>query len=175
MTTYAHVFETPPDRVFVAVDETGALLRVNFLDGRSPEELADGIGDDVEWCPRRCRDARGEIEAYFAGERSRLDLPTAASGTDFQRAVWSEVRKIPFGETASYGEVAKRLGRPGASRAVGRANATNPICLVVPCHRVIGADGSLTGFGGGIETKRALLELEAGVRQAELPGLARRA
>ena len=88
--------------------------------------------------------------------------PLAPAGTDFQLRVWQELQRIPYGESVSYGELAARIGRPGAARAVGLANGRNPIAVIVPCHRVIGADGSLTGFGGGIERKRALLELEAG-------------
>lgn len=87
-------------------------------------------------------------------------MPLAARGTDFQRAVWAELSRIPFGETRSYGEIARRIGKPTSVRAVGAANGANPISLIVPCHRVIGADGSLTGFGGGLEMKRLLLERE---------------
>jgi len=161
MKTYLNVFESAYDQLLIGVDENGALVRLTFLFGREPNELIRGLGGDVEWSESHCLEAQQEIEAYFNGERSTFDVETAAKGTEFQQSVWREVQKIPFGETSSYGEVAERLGRPGASRAVGRANATNPICLVVPCHRVVGANGSLTGFDGGIETKRALLELEA--------------
>lgn len=98
-----------------------------------------------------------QLRAYFAGELRRFDLPLRFAGTAFQNAVWSALRHIPYGETLSYGELARRVGRPTASRAVGAANAANPLPIVVPCHRVIGADGSLTGFGGGVETKRTLL------------------
>jgi methylated-DNA-[protein]-cysteine S-methyltransferase len=104
-----------------------------------------------------------QLEQYFAGERTEFDLELALTGTEFERRVWDEVRAIPYGSTATYAEIAARIGRPGACRAVGRANALNPIALVVPCHRVIGSDGSLTGYAGGIEMKRALLELEARV------------
>src|SRR3954447_10800745 len=102
-----------------------------------------------------------QLEQYFAGERTSFDLELALEGTEFERRVWAEVRAIPYGSTASYAEIAARIGRPGACRAVGRANALNPIAVVVPCHRVVGSDGSLTGYAGGIEMKRALLELEA--------------
>ena len=103
-----------------------------------------------------------QLDAYGQGRRTRFELPLAAPGSPFQRAVWEALVTIPFGETVSYGELAARLGRPGAARAVGRANATNPIALVVPCHRVIGASGALTGYAGGIELKRALLDFERG-------------
>jgi methylated-DNA-[protein]-cysteine S-methyltransferase len=102
------------------------------------------------------------IAAYFSGDLHAIDdLPTRTGGTPFQRAVWTALRQIPCGSTASYGEVARRIGRPAAVRAVGLANNANPIGIVVPCHRVIGADGSLTGYGGGLERKRWLLEHEA--------------
>lgn len=104
-----------------------------------------------------------QLEAFFAGERATFDLPLAASGTPFQQTVWRALLDIPYGETESYGALAARLGRPGAARAVGLANGRNPISIVVPCHRVVGASGSLTGYGGGLEAKRALLGLEAGV------------
>jgi len=105
--------------------------------------------------------ARAQLAEYFSGDRVEFDLPLAAEGTDFQRKVWRELCRIPYGETISYGDLARRIGQPGAARAVGLANGSNPLPIVVPCHRVIGADGSLTGFGGGIERKRWLLAHEA--------------
>lgn len=117
-------------------------------------------GDDSP-AAERCLDrAAAQLQEYFAGTRRRFDLPLAATGTDFQRAVWAGLLTIPYGATLSYGELARRIGRPRAVRAVGAANGANPISIVVPCHRVIGADGSLTGFGGGLPAKAALLELE---------------
>ena len=101
-----------------------------------------------------------QLAEYFGGERRRFDVPLGARGTEFQRHVWDELTKIEFGRTCSYGEIARRLGKPGASRAVGLANGSNPISIIVPCHRVIGADGSLTGYGGGIERKQWLLRHE---------------
>jgi methylated-DNA-[protein]-cysteine S-methyltransferase len=101
-----------------------------------------------------------QLEQYFAGERTEFDLDVELEGTPFERRVWDEVRAIPYGETATYAEIAERIGRPGACRAVGRANGRNPVALIVPCHRVIGSDGSLTGYAGGLEMKRALLDLE---------------
>jgi methylated-DNA-[protein]-cysteine S-methyltransferase len=103
---------------------------------------------------------RDQLDEYFAGERLEFDLPLRMEGSPFQREVWAALREIPYGETVSYGELARRIGRPDASRAVGLANGRNPISIVVPCHRVIGASGSLTGYGGGIERKRFLLDLE---------------
>lgn len=107
-------------------------------------------------------EAREQLELYFQGELTEFDLPLHLTGSSFSLRVWEALREIPYGETRSYGEVAGIVGCPDAARAVGLANARNPIALVVPCHRVIGADGSLTGYGGGKERKRALLELEAG-------------
>lgn len=104
--------------------------------------------------------ARSQLEAYFAGQLQAFDLPLEPAGTVFQRAVWRALRDIPFGRTRSYGELAGHIGRAGASRAVGMANGRNPIAIIIPCHRVIGADGSLTGYGGGIERKRWLLAHE---------------
>ena len=98
------------------------------------------------------------------GSRTSFDLPLAPRGTPFQRAVWAALLEIPFGETASYGELARAIGKPSASRAVGAANGRNPLSIVIPCHRVIGADGSMTGYGGEISRKRILLDLEARVR-----------
>lgn len=104
-----------------------------------------------------------QLRAYFAGKLLAFDLPLKATGTPFQQTVWEELRRIPYGETISYGELAKRIGSPGSSRAVGLANGRNPISIVVPCHRVIGASGKLTGYGGGVERKAALLDFERDV------------
>jgi methylated-DNA-[protein]-cysteine S-methyltransferase len=103
-----------------------------------------------------------QLDEYFAGERTAFDFPLRLDGGPFRRRVWEELRRIPYGATATYGELARRLGVPGAARAVGAANARNPIAIVVPCHRVIGSGGALTGYAGGLERKRALLSLEAG-------------
>jgi methylated-DNA-[protein]-cysteine S-methyltransferase len=104
-----------------------------------------------------------QLEAYFAGERTSFELPLAAKGTDFQRQVWRALSAIPYGETTTYAEIARTIGRPRAVRAVGAANGRNPLSIVVPCHRVIGRDGTLTGYAGGLENKRKLLDLE-GIR-----------
>jgi methylated-DNA-[protein]-cysteine S-methyltransferase len=104
--------------------------------------------------------AEAQLGEYFAGSRAAFDLPLDARGTEFQRAVWAELSRIPFGVTRSYGEIAERIGRPKSVRAVGAANGANPIAVIVPCHRVIGADGTLTGFGGGLPLKKKLLALE---------------
>ncbi len=118
--------------------------------------------DQSEWRfePEAFPEALGQLEAYFGGRLTRFELPLRLEGTEFQRRVWDALLQIPYGETASYGEIAGRVGAPGAARAVGLANGRNPVSIVVPCHRVIGSDGSLTGYGGGLQRKLALLQLE---------------
>jgi methylated-DNA-[protein]-cysteine S-methyltransferase len=111
----------------------------------------------------RFEDEARQLDEYFAGERTAFDVPLRLDGPAFDRRVWEALRAIPPGATATYGELAERVGAPGRARAVGAANARNPIAIVVPCHRVIGADGGLTGYGGGLERKRALLALEGAI------------
>lgn len=115
-------------------------------------------------------ETRAQLTAYFAGELRTFDLQLTPTGSPFQLSVWRALGTIPFGATVSYGEIANRIGRPSASRAVGAANGANPIPIIVPCHRVIGASGALTGFGGGIETKRWLLAHEQGGKRGDLQG-----
>jgi methylated-DNA-[protein]-cysteine S-methyltransferase len=110
--------------------------------------------------------AEGELRAYFAGERTSFTVPLAAAGTEFQKKAWAALLTIPYGETRSYGELARQIGNAKASRAVGAANGRNPISIIVPCHRAVASDGALTGFAGGLEAKRYLLSLETGVRRA---------
>ena len=126
-------------------------------------------GIDPAWQEDRgpFRDAIPQLAAYFAGDLQEFDLEMAPRGTAFQLQVWQALRTIPYGETRSYGHLAAQIGRPGASRAVGAANGSNPLSIVVPCHRVIGADGRLTGFGGGLPRKQWLLAMERG--QAQMP------
>ena len=107
-------------------------------------------------------DVRAQLDEYFDGRRTDFDLPLAMAGSEFQRRVWRALQEIPYGETISYGEQARRLGPPATPRNVGATNGRNPISIIVPCHRVVGSDGSLTGYGGGLERKRMLLDLEAG-------------
>lgn len=157
--------DSPVGPLFAAVDGEGALVRLAFLDAAGGEaaeigRLATPSGAAPRRSPERCRTAAEQLAQYFAGSRRAFDLPLAPRGTDFQRAVWSELARVPYGSTVTYGELAGRVGRARASRAVGGANNRNPLPIVVPCHRVIGADGSLTGYGGGLERKRALLALE---------------
>lgn len=122
-----------------------------------PDSTAFGPRDD-----RVLAEAAAQLGEYFAGQRTGFDLRVELHGTPFQRRVWAELTRIGYGETISYGQLAARLGQPTASRAVGLANGRNPVSIVVPCHRVIGAGGSLTGYGGGVERKRFLLDLESG-------------
>jgi methylated-DNA-[protein]-cysteine S-methyltransferase len=136
----------------------GEVLRgLHLQEGRRPTRIGDAWRRAEEPFAR----ARDQLGEYFAGERVEFELPAAGGGTPFQRRVWGALSEIPYGETVSYGELARRIGRSTASRAVGMANGRNPISIVVPCHRVVGSDGALTGYGGGVERKRFLLELEA--------------
>ena len=165
MRQFYDTLSTPAGEFSVAVNANGAVIATAF-GGLS--ELRDRFAaDEVVRDPARTAAARIELEEYFSGKRERFTVPLASSGTPFQQSVWAALQKIPFGHTRSYGELAEKLGNPGAARAVGRANATNPICVIVPCHRVIGADGGLTGFAFGEDTKRWLLEHE-GVSEAAL-------
>ena len=124
----------------------------------------------TNWVPddRAFPDAVQQLEAYFAGERTDFDLELSLAGSEFQRRVWQALLTIPYGETRSYGQVAEQIGAAGAARAVGLANGHNPIAIIVPCHRVIGANGSLTGYGGGLDRKRSLLEMEKTVKSGNL-------
>jgi methylated-DNA-[protein]-cysteine S-methyltransferase len=147
-----HTIDSPIGELLL-VSDGRALTRLEM----GPRELpADGVRN-----PDALRGAEEQLEAYFAGELTEFDLPLAPRGTAFQRSVWAALLDIPYGETASYGEVAAAVGRPDSVRAVGATNGRNPIAVIVPCHRVIGADGTLVGYGGGLPRKRLLLELEA--------------
>lgn len=142
--------ETPIGPVCLAVDETG----VTFLGfGRWEEPVAQEACSLLDQAER-------ELSEYLCGLRRSFSVPLHPSGTDFQMRVWALLREIPYGRTVSYGEIARRLGNPQAARAVGLANNRNPICIMIPCHRVIGANGNLVGYGGGLPIKSALLELE---------------
>lgn len=157
--------DSPLGPVFVGGSAEG-LHRIDFVtDVRDLDwfvvRLEQDTGEPAERDAEAAREAREQLRAYFAGERFEFDLPLAARGTAFQQEVWRALREIPCGETATYGEIARRLGRPGASRAVGITNSRNPLAIVVPCHRVIGSSGALTGYASGLERKRWLLEHEA--------------
>lgn len=156
MTTYTTYVDSPVGRLFLAASDAG-LHALEFPDNRHP------VRRDDDWQPgdhAALRHARKQLDEYFAGKRRDFDLPLAPRGTDFQRNVWLSLARIPYGETVSYAQLASRVGKPTATRAVGAANGRNPLPIVLPCHRVIGADGALTGFGGGLPTKQFLLKLE---------------
>lgn len=160
MTIYAHTLDSPVGALVVTVDQEDRVTRLLFAKEKSAKSLLGDSPEPIQWKSSRCQPVQIQLDEYFAGKRRGFDLELNPSGTFFQKTVWNVLRAIPFGETRSYGDVAQEIGKPGASRAVGRANATNPIAIIVPCHRVIGADGSLTGFGGGMEAKRILLQHE---------------
>jgi len=148
--------DSPAGPLGLAADGHG-LRRIQF---HAPADLA-WAGAGARWGGSDVlQRAREQLEAYFEGRLRAFDLPLAPAGTAFQRQVWAALATIPWGQTRSYGELAAAIGRPGSARAVGAANGRNPLPIVVPCHRVIGADGSLTGFGGGLPAKRHLLQLE---------------
>ena len=163
MTLYARVIHTPIGPLLALVDEDGALVALPFLDAGedAPAAAARSTRDGtVIFDDSRTSHVTEELLDYFGGRRRRFTLQTAPRGTGFQLSVWHALEAIPFGETIAYAELARRVGNASASRAVGRANGANPIPVVVPCHRVIGTRGDLTGYGGGIERKTALLRLE---------------
>src|SRR5215471_18501441 len=149
-------YESPVGPLLLAGSRTG-LNYISFSRGRH------AVAVDPEWTEGHplFDNVIQQLREYFDGERKTFSLTLFPEGTDFQKAVWSELRRIPYGETISYKELAERIGRPKAVRAVGAANGANPIPIIVPCHRVIGNDGSLTGFGGGLPLKKRLLELES--------------
>lgn len=158
MTTYYAYCDSPIERLLLTSD--GAALTGLYL---AEHRHGPAVGADWIFAPDALpfAAAREQLAAYFAGRRRGFDLPLAPEGTPFQRMVWQELLRIPPGETITYGELALRIGSPSASRAVGLANGRNPIAIVVPCHRVIGANGKLTGYAGGLARKQALLALEA--------------
>jgi len=157
---YTTLHPSPVGDILLRADDEGRLtelyLRHDGADDRHPTHAPFEA-------------AREQLDAYFAGEREDFDLPLALHGTDFQMRVWEQLTRIPYGETISYSQLASRLGDPKLVRAVGLANGRNPVSIIVPCHRVIGADGSLVGYGGGLERKQWLLEHEAVTSGRRLP------
>jgi methylated-DNA-[protein]-cysteine S-methyltransferase len=157
MHTYV-IPESPVGTLALAADDDDRLCRLEFGEwsprARAAEIVRVGEADGV------IAETLRELDEYFAGTRHEFAVPLAPRGTPFQLAVWDALRAIPYGETTSYGEIARSVGRPNAVRAVGQANGRNPIAIIVPCHRVIGSDNSLTGYGGGMDRKRYLLGLE---------------
>jgi methylated-DNA-[protein]-cysteine S-methyltransferase len=149
--------DTPIGKLLIAGDRN-TVRRIEFPKNGEPR------GPDAGWLESSTgalEEAARQLREYFSGSRKGFDLPLAPEGTDFQRTVWRELQNIPYGRTISYGELARRIGNSKASRAVGAANGSNPIPIVIPCHRVIGANGKLTGFGGGLPIKQKLLALES--------------
>ena len=144
---------TPIGPVEVLVNNRGSVVRVMF---------AEDDTNVAEATSEACGRVMNQLEEYFNGKGRSFDLDLEPEGSDFEKRVWSELRQIPFGTTTTYGEIARKLGDPGASRAVGLANASNPIAIIIPCHRVIGADGDLTGYAGGLWRKKWLLAHESG-------------
>jgi len=150
------LLETPIGTLVLAGAADGTVNSIDFIDGRgAPQPDGNWVRDDAAFT-----EARAQLEAYFAGRLRQFDLPLAPVGTAFQRRVWRALEQIPYGRTRTYGQVASELGAPRAMRAVGAANGRNPISIVIPCHRLVGSDGSLTGYGGGLARKQWLLELE---------------
>jgi methylated-DNA-[protein]-cysteine S-methyltransferase len=168
MNAFCYV-DSPIGRLMLTSDGTALTGLYMNLYRNKPSKLPPLNGD---WLQNALIDplpaAVRQLKEYFSGKRREFDLPLRMAGTEFQRRVWRELTEIPFGETRSYGQLAKRLDNPNGSRAVGLANGRNPIAIIVPCHRVIGADGSLTGFGGGIDRKEWLLAHEGQPRNSEL-------
>lgn len=148
------IYESPIGKLTLVSDGSALNALLFERDGRAPAKT--DAPDAV------LRETAKQLDQYFAGKRTQFDLPLSPAGTDFQKRVWMALRAIPYGEAVAYRDIAERIGSPKAVRAVGGANGCNPIAVIVPCHRVIGADGSLTGFGGGLDRKRFLLALERG-------------
>ncbi|MDH6624625.1 methylated-DNA-[protein]-cysteine S-methyltransferase [Streptomyces sp. LBL] len=156
--TKQHTVIDSPYGALTLVADDGVLCGLYMTDQRHrPAEETFGARAETAFAA-----AEEELEAYFAGESEEFTLQLSLHGTPFQRSVWEQLRKIPYGETRTYGELADALGSPTASRAVGLANGRNPIGIIVPCHRVVGANGSLTGYGGGLDRKQRLLDFESG-------------
>lgn len=171
MNAYVDTVGSPAGELAFAVDEEGALVALEFSErdgGPDMEEALRAEGFEVSRDGERTGAARAELREYAGGNRRKFGLPLALVGSEWQKAVWRELTRIPYGETRSYGEIADRLARPGAARAVGRANATNRLPLVVPCHRVVAADGTLGGFNGGLHLKERLLAHERRVLDGAL-------
>lgn len=155
------VMDSPVGPLTLVADD-GVLSGLYMRDQRHrPADETFGVPDDTAF-----GEALAQLRAYFAGERTEFDLPVAPNGTPFQQQVWAALCEIPYGTTTTYGELADRIGKPSAARAVGLANGRNPISIIVPCHRVVGSGGDLTGYGGGLERKRYLLDHESLVRQS---------
>jgi methylated-DNA-[protein]-cysteine S-methyltransferase len=163
-TTCYSTIDSPLGELFVQGDG-------QFITGLFMPQHKGWLGPEASWQYSEAPFAavREQLAEYFAGARREFDVPLKLTGTPFQRRVWQELGRIPFGTTTTYARLAGRVGHPKASRAVGHANSRNPVSILVPCHRVIGADGALTGYAGGVEKKRWLLALEQGASETEIP------
>jgi methylated-DNA-[protein]-cysteine S-methyltransferase len=150
-TCYAY-YESPIGLIEVGATDD-AVISLYFVDERKPDAAANVV----------CAEAVRQLAEYFEGAREDFNLPLALTGTEFQKQVWTELTAIPYGQTVSYGDLARAIGKPSAVRAVGAANGDNPVSIIVPCHRVIGSDGGLTGYGGGLSRKEWLLKHEGGL------------
>ncbi|MFB7175526.1 methylated-DNA--[protein]-cysteine S-methyltransferase [Streptomyces sp. NPDC056254] len=164
MNTKQHTVVDSPYGPLTLVAADGALSGL-YMTGQRHRPAEEFFGERVAASEGPFPEVVRQLAAYFAGELTEFDLPLRLEGTDFQRTVWAQLVRIPYGETWSYGELAARLGKPNASRAVGLANGRNPVGIIVPCHRVIGASGSMTGYGGGVERKVQLLAFESASRR----------
>ena len=151
------ILSTPLGNIRISSKE-GCLSELRFTNEETDGEILDQV----------LLSAKEQLEEYFAGKRKNFDMPIGLGGTDFQRKVWMEVAKIPFGQTTTYMKLSHKLGNPAAIRAVGAAIGANPILVILPCHRILGSDGSLTGYAGGLDRKKALLELEGHAFQGSL-------
>lgn len=150
--------ESPVGRLTLAMDAAGALTAL-YLEGQKYEQSGDALGEREEGAGEVIVD---QLQEYFAGTRTAFDLPLNPRGTEFQKRVWASIAEIDYGQTATYGAIAEKLGQPRSARAVGAATGRNPIALIVPCHRVVGVAGKLTGYAGGLDRKRWLLDFERG-------------
>ncbi len=165
MQLFYDIYDTEICRLFIAVDEKSTVKRIHFILDSEDDSIKSilnskyvkSAGYQHVKSPEKCSELTRELDEYFSGSRTEFDIEVVPDGTEFQQQVWSELQKIPFGQTATYGDIAKRIGNPSASRAVGLANNKNPIPIIIPCHRVIGANGKLVGFAGGLDAKKSLL------------------
>ena len=166
---YTWINDTPVGRLLLAGDDD--YLRWLVFDSEKSRQRHGLPKDDWQPNDRPFREAVRQLQAYFAGNLRRFDLPFDGSGTGFQKQVWRALLDVPYGETASYSDIARAVGRPKAFRAVGTANGRNPISIIVPCHRIVGSTGQLTGFGGGLDRKQTLLRHEAGILNSGSSGV----
>lgn len=153
---WGHRFQTPLGAMVALLEADGCLVRLGFF----PQQVRDSDLVDVQWDAELGQAVEQQLAEYFAGARRSFDLRLKPQGTPFQQRVWSALQAVPFGQTISYQTLSNRLGNPAATRAVGRANGANPIPIIIPCHRIVGSDGTLTGYAGGLQFKIGLLRVE---------------